>query len=65
MECWEHLKCSDSVRGSCPAYPDRGRSCWKVTGTMCDGGRMRKATVAEKVEHCRNCEFYINYAEKF
>jgi len=65
MECWEHLKCSDGVRSNCPAFPENGKACWKVTGTMCDSGRMRKATVIEKVEFCRRCDFYINYAEKF
>lgn len=63
MKCWEHLKC-DTFK-SCPAYPDSGLDCWKKTGTKCNGGIVEKATFAEKIIHCRNCDFYINYAHKF
>ena len=65
MECWEFMKCSIEVRGECPAFPDNGTYCWKVTGTMCDGGRIKMADKQEKIEHCRQCEFYSKYASKF
>jgi len=65
MECWEFMKCSTKVMQDCPAYPDKGKSCWKVTGTMCDGGKVRMSSLLEKIEHCKECDFYIEYAEKF
>ena len=57
--CWEFLNCPSEVRASCPAYPDYGRECWKTTGTRCEGGKLVKATLEEKILYCRNeCEFY-------
>ena len=65
MECWEYKHCSPEVMQQCPAYPDKGRSCWKVTSTKCDGGKVEMASLSEKIEHCRRCEFYENFANRY
>lgn len=65
MNCWEFKKCPEETFSLCPAYPDRGLDCWKVTGTKCERGKMEKASIAEKVRHCGTCDFYIQYAHKF
>ncbi len=64
-DCWEVMVCTGVVRDVCPAYPDHGKGCWKVTGTCCAQGRLVTKDVSEKMLHCRNkCKFYrdhINY----
>ncbi len=62
--CWEIVNCDMKIRKKCPAYPDKGNICWKITGTKCDAGKMRKASLREKLEFCRQCEFYIKDASK-
>ncbi len=64
MNCWEIMKCSEEARNNCPAYPDKGLDCWKITGTQCSGGKYKKASLLEKIIHCRQCEFYEKYASK-
>jgi len=64
MNCWEHMKCSKEVYMKCPAYPEKGLKCWKITGTRCAQGKYVMASLEEKIRHCRQCDFYINYAEK-
>jgi hypothetical protein len=62
--CWEYRGCPEEVRLRCPAYPDMGRECWKVTGTRCDRGRTEKRSAAEKILHCRShCEFYRTHLD--
>lgn len=65
MNCWIFRKCAPRVRLLCPAHPDNGMRCWKVTGTMCDGGKVKMASLAEKIDYCRNCDFYRNFAEHY
>jgi len=66
MNCWEVCKCPDETREKCPSYPSRGLDCWKVTGTKCEQGKFEKASLEEKVKHCRaNCEFFKSYAHRF
>jgi hypothetical protein len=65
MNCWDYLKCPVQTYKICPAYPDKGLDCWKVTGTKCDKGRHVTKSVAEKIAHCRTCDFYEQYAHKF
>jgi hypothetical protein len=65
MNCWEFRKCPERTFQSCPAYPDRGLDCWKITGTKCNMGTIEKATINEKIEFCRTCSFYNEYAHKY
>jgi hypothetical protein len=63
--CWEALKCPNNVRNSCPAYPDMGRECWKITGTKCSQGRFEKSSLVEQIVHCHNeCEYYRQYLKE-
>lgn len=60
--CWEHNDCPPETCRSCPAYPDMGKECWKVTGTLCQHGTLAKKTLGEKLLHCRNhCDYYKTY----
>ena len=65
MNCWEFMKCPERTFQECPAYPDKGLDCWKVTGTKCAQGAIVKASALEKIQHCRSCRFYTGYANKF
>jgi len=56
MNCWDYKKCEKSQRNACPAYPNAGRVCFVVEGTCCDGES--QGPYAEKIERCRECEFY-------
>lgn len=57
--CWEYNHCPEEMCRTCPAYPHMGKECWKVTGTNCAEGSLRKATFSEKILYCRNsCDFY-------
>lgn len=62
MKCWEFMKCPPKICDECPAYPDRGLDCWKVTGTKCAFGAIEKATLLEKLDYCKRCGYYIEYA---
>lgn len=56
------MDCPEEVCRVCPAHPDHGRECWKVTGTKCAGGKFIKSSAEEKILHCRNeCGFYKTY----
>ena len=64
--CWEIKKCGREQGGAradelgvCPAYPNRGHSCWSVTGTLC-GGEVQ-GTFAQKEMDCLQCETYKRY----
>ena len=64
--CWEIKKCGrekggalEGTLGSCPACPDRGHSCWMVTGTLC-GGEVQ-GTFAQKEMNCLKCQVYQLY----
>lgn len=66
LRCWEIKKCgrekggiNEASLGSCPAYPDRGHSCWMVTGTLCGG--KTQGTFAQKELNCLRCEVYQRY----
>jgi len=63
LNCWEFKKCGrehDGVNaealGVCPAWPDYGRLCARVAGTLC-GGKVQ-GTFAQKLGNCMQCEFY-------
>jgi hypothetical protein len=60
--CWEMMNCSIDVRNRCPAYPDMGRECWKVTGTKCNAGTLEESSLSEKIIYCRGkCAYYKKY----
>ena len=63
QNCWEFKNCGrqkdgpkEKELGLCSAFPDHGRDCWAVAGTLC-GGKVQ-GTAAEKLGNCRLCEFY-------
>ncbi len=63
MNCWEHKKCGREEGGAkaaelgvCAAYPDNGKHCARVAGTLC-GGKVQ-GTFAMKLASCMKCEFY-------
>jgi hypothetical protein len=63
MNCWEFMKCGrekggilEKEQGICPAYPDHGRSCARLLGTLC-GGVVHGST-ARKLKDCRKCPFF-------
>ncbi len=63
QNCWEFKKCGREEGGAkakelgvCIAYPNHGRDCWIVTGTLC-GGQVQ-GTFAQKLKNCKACEFY-------
>ena len=62
-DCWEVKNCGRipggekaSDLGVCPAYPDHGKKCWAVAGTLC-GGKVQ-GSVASKLGSCFQCDFY-------
>ncbi|MFH1991647.1 MAG: two-CW domain-containing protein [Pseudomonadota bacterium] len=63
MNCWEFLQCghqkggiNERKLGVCPAFPDYGRSCARVIGTLCGGAA--RGLFSEKIKRCRKCSFY-------
>jgi hypothetical protein len=63
MNCWEVKKCGREKGGAktvelgvCPAYPDHGRHCAAVTGTLC-GGKVQ-GSFAMKLVNCMDCNFF-------
>jgi len=58
VKCWEFMQCGRDVNEEikCPSYPNFGRVCWAVAGTLCAG--KIQGTFAQKINDCRNCRFY-------
>jgi len=63
MNCWEFKKCGREEGGTnskelgvCPAYPDHGKNCARVAGTLC-GGKVQ-GTYAIKIADCISCDFF-------
>jgi hypothetical protein len=63
MNCWEFKKCGREAGGAkaaslgvCPAYPDHGKNCMRISGTLC-GGQVQ-GTFAMKLGNCMKCDFY-------
>ncbi|MBU0988017.1 MAG: hypothetical protein KKH68_12280 [Proteobacteria bacterium] len=63
LNCWEFMKCgyekdgyNAKKHGVCPAFPDYGKSCARVVGTLC-GGKVQ-GTFADKIKRCKRCKFY-------
>ncbi|MBP2678650.1 MAG: hypothetical protein H6Q82_1715 [Deltaproteobacteria bacterium] len=59
-QCWEIMRCGVEKSGNpadrCPAFPNYGRICWSVAGTLSE--TKVHCTVAEKIGDCRKCTFY-------
>ena len=59
-QCWEVMRCGVEKSGEnaqrCPAYPNYGRICWSVSGTL--SGTKVYCQAAEKIGDCRKCAFY-------
>jgi signal transduction histidine kinase len=59
-QCWEVVRCGMETAGHnsdrCPAYPNYGRICWSVAGTLSEA--KVDCRVAEKIGDCRKCAFY-------
>jgi len=63
LNCWQFMECGREVGGAkaqelgiCPVYPDHGRHCARIAGTLC-GGEVQ-GTFARKYGNCRKCRFY-------
>jgi hypothetical protein len=63
MNCWEFMKCGREAgglkvheMGVCQAYPNNGKQCARVAGTVC-GGKVQ-GTFDMKIFDCLECDFY-------
>ena len=54
-KCWEVKNCG---KIECPAYENRDRRCWIISGTYCRDEI--QGSFREKIEACRGCDFYKN-----
>ena len=72
MKCWEFMSCGREKGGNksgelgiCPAYPDHGRHCARIAGTLC-GGKVQ-GRFAAKLMDCIECAFYksIHYDKHY
>jgi hypothetical protein len=64
VNCWEQMKCGREAGGAkvkelgvCPAYPNHGKNCVSVPGTLCDG-KSAQNNFTSKLINCMQCEFY-------
>ena len=59
-QCWEIMRCgvekSENATDRCPAFPNYGRICWSVAGTLSE--TKVHCPVAEKIGDCHKCTFY-------
>ncbi|HXW68738.1 MAG TPA: hypothetical protein VEJ88_03940 [Dissulfurispiraceae bacterium] len=65
MNCWEFKKCGrekggikSEELGVCPAFPEHGKRCARIAGTLC-GGTV-SGTFAKKLKSCTHCNFYTS-----
>jgi methyl-accepting chemotaxis protein len=58
LQCWEAKDCPISRRNQCPAYPDQGRICFSVTGTLCRG-EVQGNYMEKKAECEAKCDFFF------
>jgi hypothetical protein len=63
VNCWEFMQCGreaggrrEEELGTCPAYPDHGKQCARVAGTMCED--RLQGFFARKILTCLKCDFY-------
>ncbi|RMD52973.1 MAG: ATP-binding protein, partial [Nitrospirae bacterium] len=65
IQCWQYMGCGkdcDKISKKCPAYPHFGRSCWAISGTLCEGEV--SGDYAKKIGNCKRCPFYRYVNEK-
>ena len=59
-QCWEIMRCGMDITGNtaerCPAFPNYGRICWSVAGTLSE--TRVHCPVALKTGDCHKCTFY-------
>ncbi|MGE5285026.1 MAG: sensor histidine kinase [Actinomycetota bacterium] len=59
-QCWEVMRCGVENHGNpaerCPAFPNYGRICWSVAGTLSE--TRAQCPLAVKTGDCRKCAFY-------
>lgn len=62
MNCWEFMNCgrekggfAEEELGVCPAYPDKGRTCFNEVGTFCGNKDPEKNS-----KDCQKCQFYLH-----
>lgn len=60
VQCWEYTRCgmdnaADPGR-ACAAYPNFGRICWSVAGTLSE--TPPQCVTARQIGDCRKCGFY-------
>ncbi len=63
MNCWEYKKCGREKGGAntgqlgvCAAYPDNGKTCARIAGTLCGG--KTQGSFAMKLADCVQCDYY-------
>jgi len=64
MHCWDFHNCGKKKK-NCPAYPDSGKSCALLAGTIGSGRPL--VTFSQKSERCLRCAFFHSehYVEEF
>ena len=58
LQCWDAKKCPTDRKEKCPAYPDQGRICFSVSGTLCRG-EVQGNYLAKKAECEKLCDFFF------
>lgn len=58
-KCWEIKQCG---KKGCPAYGNRDRRCWMISGTFCRDEI--QGSFHEKIEACRKCDFYLSAQDR-
>jgi len=64
VNCWEYKNCPEEVFSICPAYPNSGSVCYRITGVKCLEGNAECASVDEQVAYCGRCNFYAQIARR-
>ncbi|PKN07766.1 MAG: methyl-accepting chemotaxis protein [Deltaproteobacteria bacterium HGW-Deltaproteobacteria-8] len=63
QECWEFKRCGREKGGAkaaemgiCPAWPEHGKDCAIVQGTLCGG--IVQGDYASKIAQCAKCDYF-------
>lgn len=57
QSCWEIKQCHNTA---CPAYGDKERRCWLLTGTLCPD--CQQGEPRQKISLCQHCQVYREMA---